>query len=185
MRFIGDVHGNIDQYLKLLDCKESVQVGDMGFDYSLIPASSDHKFIMGNHDNYEAGHINCLGDYGLHKDIFFVRGAFSVDKHCRREGIDWFSQEELSYRKMCEAIVWFEKIKPEYVVSHDCPQFLANNLWGYESSATRKMLGAMYEIHQPKVWVFGHHHKSIDQVVGKTRFICLPELHYIDLIIIQ
>ena len=31
MRFIDDVHGKIDQYLKIIaDCDESIQVGDMG-----------------------------------------------------------------------------------------------------------------------------------------------------------
>jgi len=35
--FIGDVHGRIPEYLDLIkDCEYSIQLGDMGFDYSLL-----------------------------------------------------------------------------------------------------------------------------------------------------
>jgi len=30
--------------------------------------------------------------------------------------------------------------------------------------------------HRPKLWVFGHHHKSFDKVIDGTRFVCLAEL---------
>lgn len=48
--------------------------------------------------------------------------------------------------------------------------------WTYGKSQTRTMLQKMFEEHKPELWIFGHHHKSKDEVINGTRFICLDEL---------
>jgi len=62
IRIIGDVHGLMSQYLDLISPVEySVQLGDMGLDYSEIAhLGKSHVFIPGNHDNY-----NHLPDFSL------------------------------------------------------------------------------------------------------------------------
>lgn len=39
----------------------------------------------------------------------------------------------------------------------------------------------MFEMHQPRIWLFGHWHFDFDGVIDGTRFICLGELSYRDL----
>jgi hypothetical protein len=97
LRIIGDVHGKFQDYIALTkECDYSIQVGDMGFDYSELRVLSkdDHKFIGGNHDNYDKyyGSPHALGstitigmgkDFGIAThgglDFFFLRGGFSID----------------------------------------------------------------------------------------------------------
>jgi hypothetical protein len=63
------------------------------------------------------------------------------------------------------------------ILSHDCPEIVCKQLFGYpDNNKTRNGLQTMFEIYQPKLWIFGHHHKSIDTIIGDTRFICLNEL---------
>lgn len=52
------------------------------------------------------------------------------------------------------------------------------HIW-HLGNITSDGLQAMFEIHQPDIWIFGHHHKSIDTIVNGTRFICLKEADYI------
>lgn len=200
LRIIGDVHGKIDQYLKIAsEAEYSIQLGDMGFDYSKIENSGlsayKHNFFAGNHDNYDT--INdcrhSVGDYGrivypssgsgiLDTEVFFIRGADSIDKQYRRLGIDWWDNEELSYQECLDCIEAYTKYKPDIVLSHDCPQFIAEKTWKiYEKSKTRQLLEILYHIHQPKQWYFGHHHKALDYITNTTKFVCLPELSYIDI----
>ena len=45
-----------------------------------------------------------------------------------------------------------------------------------DPSRTRQAFQAMFEAHQPDLWVFGHWHHSFDGVLDGTRFVCLNEL---------
>ena len=101
MIVIGDIHGKVDRYLKLLARhrnEPSVQLGDFGIgfpgDEPLPPLPGNAWFIRGNHDNPEAArsHSNYLGDYGSRTidgiRIFFLSGALvvrSVASDRRRE----------------------------------------------------------------------------------------------------
>lgn len=157
LRIIGDVHGHITKkqactkprnngkyYLDAVrGCEFSLQVGDMGFDYSPIKNARldycKHQFIGGNHDNYDVIEKcqNYLGDFGMTDlgaiEIFYCRGAYSIDKEYRLQNYavsrqkSWWSQEELSYARSLEAIQAykdarnFEGTKPNIVVTHDAP----------------------------------------------------------------
>jgi len=179
---IGDVHGKHSEYLDIIKNKpKSIQLGDLGFDYSKLPDSESHKFFKGNHDNYDVNHNNDLGGFGMHNGFFYVRGADSIDKSRRIEGKNWWRKEQMEYKEMQDAISLYEKIKPNKVVSHDCPQIIAYTFFGIrDKNPTRMMLQQMYEIHEPSLWIFGHHHKSLNETFGKTRFVCLGELEHID-----
>lgn len=188
---IGDVHGKLDKYFDIVNrCENSICVGDFGFkeewDWHRDLIGYPHWINPGNHDwngAYQSIEIN--GEYlstgnfrSFSKSgIFTIRGAKSIDKYLREDGKDWFPNEELTYRESLEAFDAYCKSKPRIVISHDCPSSIAEEFFGItEKTGTRQTLQAMFEEHQPNWWFFGHHHKSRDEVIGGTRFICLNEL---------
>lgn len=179
MLIIGDVHGKFDNYLELTKLAESsIQIGDMGFNYSpLAELSLNHRFIKGNHDNYEISDPHDLGDFGIHEGIFYIRGAASIDRMRRIEGKDWFADEQLSYARLQEVINLFESTKPKIVISHDCPQSMASLLCGIQDTTlTRLALQTCFGLHQPELWIFGHHHRHVEDTFWGTKFVCLGEL---------
>lgn len=204
IRFIGDVHGKWGRYKKLIDdvpC--SIQVGDFGVgfynsraeSYSRPPfdamSKGDHKFIRGNHDNPAQcrSHPHWLADGSLaHGSVFCVGGAYSIDKHYRTEGIDWWPDEELSYKELCDVLDTYEKVRPQVVVSHEAPDCMVNKLCsagGFRKldipSSTRKMFDNMLDIHRPELWVHGHWHVDYHVIAAGTEFIGLGELSHVDL----
>lgn len=186
---IGDVHGKVHEYKKIIDkCKFSICVGDFGFEpewgWHSKSIEGDHFINPGNHDyapdfdRYNKSLKNW--SYFEEYSIFTVRGAESIDKHLRIEGLDWFPNEELNYQEQLEAFDKYCRVKPKIVISHDCPQSVLEKMfkmgWTYGKSQTRTMLEMMVQEHQPALWLFGHHHESKDEVINGTRFICLAEL---------
>lgn len=186
---IGDVHGNTDYYHKIIKSTNlhSIQVGDFGFEeshnwYLKNIDSNKHKINFGNHDNTNfLKEKYSLGDYGMYnKHIMTVRGADSVDKTYRIEGADWWRNEELNYQEMQNAIDFYTLHKPKIMITHDCPQSIREKQFNiFDKSITSNGLQAMFEIHQPDLWIFGHHHKSVNINHNNTNFICLRELEFI------
>lgn len=182
---IGDVHCKIEQYYEIIkkqNC-DSIQVGDFGFKYEhdwhlKNIDSNKHKINFGNHDYYEfLNEKHSLGNFSFDGTIMTIRGANSIDKYRRTEGVDWFSNEELNYNEMQEVIDAYIENKPDIVITHDCPKSICYSLFGiYDKSITRDGLECMFELHKPDIWIFGHHHKSIDKNILGTRFVCLNEL---------
>lgn len=194
--FVSDVHGEFLSYFNLInftaDIDKSYQLGDMGIgfpdtprDYNnIFPIKNKHKFIRGNHDNPEVCrlHEHYLGNYGITSEgIFYVSGAFSVDKQWRTPYVDWWPNEELSTIELYKAIDLYEKEKPEIVMSH-CPPLelipLTSTFDLVIESSTSKSFSEMLKIHQPKKWIFGHMHKNLKTVINNTEFICLNIMEY-------
>lgn len=188
---IGDVHGKISQYEKIITEANkqntlTIQIGDFGFKkehlWHIANINDNHKILFGNHDDYSfLYHPHSLNDFkiikGDYKTLLTVRGAHSIDKNLRIENRDWWANEELTYQQFQEAIELYEKEKPEIMVTHDCPQEVREKLFNiHEKSITSNGLQAMFEIHQPELWIFGHHHKTIDTTINNTQFVCLNEL---------
>lgn len=199
---ISDVHGKYDKYKEIVSkCKYSVQIGDMGFNYEpLKPIDpSRHKFFGGNHDNYDYYDLipHSLGDFGAFElggvKFFFVRGAFSIDVKYRTPSVDWWEREELTTAKLIKCIELYQYIKPDLVLSHDAPQAIIdiignpNVLVGFGfnpetfKTRTQTALQFMIEMHQPKKWVFGHHHKSVVVKYNNCEFQCLNELEILEI----
>ena len=161
LRIIGDVHGHIDDYEKLLGrsegCEYSLQIGDMGFHYAFDQDPERHKFFGGNHDNYDVidASPNNLGNFGVWEvpnfgPVFWVRGGFSIDHSIRRKHDtytmplmyvkSWWEEEEMSYAQCGDALELYKEVKPKMLVSHECPvnivQFVSNPKfvldWGYD-----------------------------------------------------
>ncbi len=196
LRIIGDVHGLVDKYnLLIRKAKLSIQLGDFGFDYKSLRGVDyrKHRILGGNHDNYnEIINIpHYLGNYGIIKvpkigEIFFIRGGFSRDKWCRITGVSWWPEEEMSMMDCIEALECFKEIRPNFVISHECPctilpYVLPNSTSAADRTRTNMLLQNMLDVHRPKQWVFAHYHVSWNQVIDGTHFRCLNELECYDL----
>ncbi len=190
MRIIGDVHGLIPDYLNLrAHADESIQIGDMGLGFKgvALPPSREHRFFRGNHDSPQAcrEHESYMGDWGYDaaKSLFWFSGADSIDRHLRREGVSWWRDEQLSGGEFQEALDLYEQVKPRIVLSHDGPQAFIEAAFHIDArSLTRQALQRAYELWQPSIWVFGHHHRKFDYVSPEgTHFVCLPEMGFMDI----
>jgi len=199
IRIIGDVHGLIWDYIEIIKgVDKSIQLGDMGFknQYTFMQKlmlekeikSVDHLFVPGNHDDYNHLPSNSLGDFGHKKigqhKVMWIRGALSIDKKLRTSDVDWWQEEELSYNRGQDAINLYNEILPDIVLSHNCPFKILSNLYGTahkEVTITGQILDTCFEAHQPKMWLFGHHHQDKTFEIGRTTFKCLDELSYVDL----
>lgn len=186
MIIIGDVHGKVDKFSELIQREKPnklIQLGDFGFkkEHNWFLENMDtenFKIVFGNHDYIPyKNEVHSLGDFSFWNNIFTIRGAFSIDAYRRTEGLDWFRDEELEYSEFFPIFDAWEKHKPKIIVTHDCPQFVAHTKYGiYESSITRKAFDNLFEVHQPSMWLYGHHHKSDDFMLKGCNFICLDEL---------
>lgn len=218
MRIIGDVHGKIAAYDKELhrkyldiiqDAPYSIQVGDMGLDLKkLVNCGVDaerHKFVGGNHDNYDQYYDipHNLGDYGPRNfgglDFFVVRGAFSIDwrgrfKYIEKTGIPiWWEKEQLNRQEMEHCLELYTQIKPRIVITHTCPDTISIKIgrpsvlkhFGYDperfTTHTQQLLEAMINVHQPDYWFFGHFHNQLKIYYKDTVFYGCGVLSWYDL----
>lgn len=184
---VGDIHGKLSRYHNLIQNKQpeySIQLGDFGFsrehDWFLTTMDcTKHKVLFGNHDDYTyLNREHSLGDFTVlySGEIMAIRGGYSIDKARRIIGVDWWEEEELSFEKWGQCIDTYTQTRPSIVLSHECPTDPLLQMFGIDTpSATAKGLQALFAIHQPARWIFGHHHKSSRRVFGRTEFICLAE----------
>ena len=189
---IGDVHGKYEHYHKIVRQTErhpyTLQIGDFGFKYDTLKNvdSTRHLILPGNHDHYDTcyNHPHFLGDYGYTSlnriDFFYYRGAYSIDRQYRTIGIDWWENEQVNIDQFMKARELYRDIKPEVMITHDCPQDIALQMLEpgqrvYEN-ITSWALQELYNIHQPKLWFFAHWHRSVKIQHGNTQFVCLNEL---------
>ena len=189
---IGDVHGKYEHYHKIVRQTErhpyTLQIGDFGFKYDTLKNvdSTRHLILPGNHDHYDTcyNHPHFLGDYGYTSlnriDFFYYRGAYSIDRQYRTIGIDWWENEQVNIDQFMKARELYIDIKPEVMITHDCPQDIALQMLEpgqrvYEN-ITSWALQELYNIHQPKLWFYGHWHQSMKIQHGNTQFVCLNEL---------
>jgi len=156
--------------------------------------------LPGNHDNYDTVYDipHNLGEFGIttHGGVtfFWLRGAFSIDwqqrvshDHTHRTK-SWWVEEQLTWDQMEEAVELYRKEKPEIVIAHTFPHTIAQMLgsesflanWGYNPNTfttnTQQCLETMFEIHQPKLYVGGHMHRSKKIEHRGCLFRCLNEL---------
>jgi hypothetical protein len=214
IRFVGDVHGRFEQYKKIIvGVPRSIQVGDMGVGFRRIGGPrdgdfyeqphyavvhGDHRFIRGNNDSPDACRklSQWISDGHIEDRVMFVGGALSIDRELRREGYNWWPDEELSAAELNRIVALYVERKPRVMVTHDCPEEVASMVLtripllgpGKRDfpSRTRYAFQAMWSAHAPQIWIFGHYHMSFDQVLhggreSGTRFIGLAELEHRDI----
>ena len=200
---IGDLHGlfyDYRQILKNLKPAMSIALGDIGIGFDpnkelvLNDIPGIHKILRGNHDSPTEfrKHPNNIGDYGiLHGEfidglfdkLFFLSGAWSIDKEQRTEGIDWWADEQLSYEELSDAVNLHNKEQPDLVIAHDCPTSVLLLMHPYNVIPTRtsQALDIMIQNHKPSYFIFAHHHKSWRKNIDGCLYICLNELEFLDI----
>jgi hypothetical protein len=204
-RLIGDIHGKWYEYQLLTQSIEyrSIQVGDFGIGFGQgdywhervneFHTPGQHRFMRGNHDDPTKCKTEMVGyipDGTIENDVMLVGGAWSIDRDWRTPGVDWWEDEELSYQELNNLIGVYETVKPRVMITHDCPtlaayyMFIRNgkSIGGNVQHLTRtgEALQAMFEIHQPEQWYFGHWHHTKSMDINGTRFQCIGELDFID-----
>jgi len=160
--------------------------------------NSYNKYLLQGGKVYEYTHLpeNFVGHFGVWKipdtepggdygdSIFFVRGAWSIDFYRRTLGLDIWDNEELTHEECELAIQAYTEAKPQIVVTHTGPQLLESHLkltFGDGRpvrTRTGMALDRMFELHKPKLWIFGHYHQEFDKVIDDCRFVCLEELAF-------
>lgn len=189
MIIIGDVHGRTDEYYKIIQStkENTIQLGDFGFykHHTWFLENVDfkkHKVSFGNHDDYTfLDKPHSLGDYSMQMEkdqvLMTVRGAYSIDQNRRAPYIDYWPNEEFNQKEAKKAFTRYKAFKPNIMITHDCPHSVREHMFDItDKSITTDLLEEMLQFHSPDVWIFGHHHQSRDEVIGKTQFICLNEL---------
>lgn len=207
VRFIGDVHGLVHELSELLQntsdvVSEVFQVGDMGVGFGESEYWRDRlngmleaknaRWIRGNHDNPSVCKemTTWIPDGTVKNDMMFIGGAWSIDRAHRTEGVNWWPNEELSMQELYDMIDLYEVVRPKIMVTHDAPTSAATQMFFTENrpiakfpqtnTRTAEALETMFQIHQPKLHVFGHWHYDVDKTINGTRFICLNEMSHID-----
>lgn len=205
-RFIGDIHGNWNDYLLVTEPirHDSVQVGDFGIGFNgpywhdrvneyHSTHTQRHRFIRGNHDFPMQCRTEMHGyipDGTVENDVMYIGGAWSIDLHRRTNGVDWWPDEELTDREFSELQSIYETAKPRVVVTHDCPTLIAYYLFvragltfskNIHLTRTGEALQKMFEAHQPEHWIFGHWHYTKSMVLNGTKFQCLGINDFIDM----
>lgn len=192
---IGDVHGKYKRYHEIIREKDrrpyTVQIGDFGFDFETLKNvdPDKHKIVGGNHDNYDkiVNVPHYLGDYGNYTlngiNFFFYRGAYSIDKQYRTIGIDWWEQEQLKIEDFMKARELYRETKPDIVLTHDCPEGIVSYLLPAGSTIYQNITGwalqELFNIHQPRLWRFGHYHCNWNMKINGTDFRCVNELEVV------
>jgi len=204
VRFVGDIHGKFTQYQSVVQsAAASVQVGDFGVGFpgqavwdrqvqDWFQANPNHRFIRGNHDNPGSCKANpgWIQDGKHEGDVMYISGAWSIDHAWRTPGKTWWPDEELSTEELYQIYDSYMLHKPQIVITHDCPEAVSYELFIKSSASqfgqtqiptrTAQALQSMWEAYKPKLWIFGHWHKTCDRVMLRTRFICLDELDHVD-----
>jgi len=209
LRIIGDVHGIVKSrgegrnYTNLIQPVDySIQLGDFalpqpgkmtgdgGYDLGNVDASN-HRIIAGNHENFKILTEHFLTGFGRCEvggfNFFYAHGAFTVDHHRRTMGVDLFEEQEMSWGGLKQMIEVWKKIRPQIVLSHECPAeivpMVGSSFWagrGVGASRTANALQVCFEAWQPTLWFFGHYHRDWTDYINGTRFFCLNELAYMD-----
>lgn len=210
---IGDVHGATNQYQKMIRQKfqerRTVALGDMGIGFSgvgLHQMDPRHGWFRGNHDDpakCRETH-NYMGDWGRIVEYdgtgaagMFIGGGFSIDREWRVPGKTWWPDEELSYKEFGLVMADYCTLKPDFVLSHECParagRAMLDMLMGpyfaakqeCTHSRTAEAMQQMLEFHQPKEWVFGHYHVDRTFLIAdcETKFTCVAPMSVYELIV--
>lgn len=107
------------------------------------------------------------------RQIFFMGGARSIDRHLRREHVSWWPQEMPTPQEMEAAVRTLERHdwQVDYVVTHCAPRSIQLLLSPYFENDP--MVGFLERVRQDLSftrWFFGHYH--MDRVVNE-QFVAL------------
>lgn len=209
LTIVGDVHNKMQEFLQLIEDKEAVlQIGDFGFEYSVLDNLSPEKIKIGrgNHESHDLipNYPHFLPKFGMNEHggvkFFSIWGGFSIDYKIRLEkemdGIwpkTWFENEECLQEELEEATRLYKELRPDLVICHESPTSIARLIGnddilknhGFDpktfTSRTAEAIERCVSEHAPKVLIHGHFHLNNDHIFNGIRYICLDELTHIEI----
>jgi len=104
-------------------------------------------------------------------NVMFIGGADSIDKSLRTPGKDWFPEESISQRQFYRITDIQEYI--EVIVSHEAPLDFIRTVMKPKRMPSSLVMNQIFEIFKPKLWIFGHHHRSINESFNDCRMVGL------------
>lgn len=141
-------------------------------------------FVDGNHEDFD--HFEAL--VAAYADVFthWARGSVqALDGHrfvCLGGAayMDAFTTPERAVVKPrdIERCLAHPADAATAVLSHDCPAGIGvENTPGFEHYGTPGFAGGqrLVEHFHPGLWLFGHHHRWFDTVLGETHYVGLPQ----------
>jgi len=197
----GDIHNNFGALNKLINKKKPdivICCGDFGYwpdvdwsePLSNIKLQSAKKILWcdGNHENHWALRDRTTDElapniiymprgstYKLEdgRTILFMGGAYSIDKHMRKVGINWFPEETISQKDMMN----LPDCKVDIFITHTCPEELLVDLLPLNEWKTVEpsnlALSELWKIYKPALWFFGHWHSYLSGSMMETKWYCL------------
>lgn len=212
---LGDGHGNLEPIVSSPKDSIIIHVGDVGFSQKasgwlkerhliylqriLDSKNIDLYLAYGNHDDqfYWREYKNPFSrihfcDTGLHMieglSFFFICGAISIDRFRRVEGVSYWKNEGVDFKKVFAEITKVSQV--DYVISHTAPSSFYpygfnNILWAFQEDAdlkedlleernlmeeVKKRLFTKFNI---KGWVRGHFHESNVEYIDGVKDILL------------
>jgi len=197
---LGDIHGEFGTLNTLINRRKPdliIACGDFGYwpnhncDLSQIKLQGTKLLLWcdGNHEDFWSlqqrkndeivpgiiymprGSTYTLPD---RRNILFMGGAHSIDKHLRTVGIDWFPEETITQSDMMN----LPKINIDIFITHTCPYELVHEMLKYYNSkdyeSSNLALSNLWEIYKPDLWYFGHWHKFKEGILyNKTKWTAL------------
>jgi hypothetical protein len=194
--FHGGVERKMDAYGRPASDLDGMPLFTKPFDaYGVKNPKTIIRFAPGNHEqwndllyreevtkNFEVmpqvffqtfGSIITLPDG---RTVMFCGGARSIDKDQRIPGIDWFEQEEITYREMSRLESINQKI--DIIISHTCPEIFLEQLKSKGiitrhnecRDSSRNALMWVLEKFRPSLWFFGHFHMNHIDTWMETRW---------------
>jgi len=192
LRLIGDIHGNpksinnIKQTLHNYDL--TIQLGDFGVGFGAEQYlnnidSNKLKILQGNHDSpgllSQLPHaLNRFGILELNdKKLFYIGGARSIDTESRIPLLNWWPDEQLSYKECNDCLELYEKECKDIdiILSHDIGINIGMQVLGFwpQENLTNKLLYELWKIKEPEFHYFGHYHRSFNKKISNTNYRCL------------
>lgn len=109
------------------------------------------------------------------ESVLFCSGAKSIDSHLRTIGVDWWSDEQISYRDINN----LPDVKIDIVVSHTIPNdfvpYLGVKLYQVKD-CSMDALDYVFQKYTPKYWYSGHFHLFQYKVVNGCKWFSLADI---------
>lgn len=145
---------------------------------------------------FDFSNIKFLKDFSIisieNKNILTLGGAISIDRMTRKQGITYWKGEEIPYIIPDIKDIVPEGMLVDIVCTHSCPSFVwpteinevvknfmkIDKPLEHELINERKRLDLFYNKildyngYPPKLWIYGHMHKTITTQVDSCKFQC-------------
>ena len=104
--------------------------------------------------------------------IMFFGGAASIDKAYRIDRVSWWKEELITYGQLQKTLAE-ERGQIDIMLSHDHPTIIPYSRDRYKllfGEGDQMALQVLFDRYEPKVWMFGHHHKGAYGQVEETEW---------------